>query len=236
VRGEISPAYARIGADDVAEVHRLMPDARIIFLIRHPIERAWSNAAERTAKRAYFTPTTENLTRYFGSDKTQRKSDYLATLDAWTSSYPPDQVFLGFFEDIHFHPRELLGRIQQFLGVEPTAGEQAEQRVNHGADDTMPLPMARFLAELYEEELAQVAARFGGYAAWWAYVAERLREETDEDGSVTHPFYDGRYWHEWLSEAGLGVNGTAGTPPLQSNVLSELDRQPGALPGVLADQ
>ena len=42
--GEITPAYSTLGPDDVRRVHRLVPDARIIFMMRNPVERVWSQA------------------------------------------------------------------------------------------------------------------------------------------------------------------------------------------------
>ena len=44
VRGEISPPYCRLKAWQVNRIAKLFPDLRIIFTLRHPIERAWSEA------------------------------------------------------------------------------------------------------------------------------------------------------------------------------------------------
>src|SRR5438067_1247995 len=44
VRGEISPVYARLKAWQVNRIAKLLPDLRIILTLRHPIERAWSQA------------------------------------------------------------------------------------------------------------------------------------------------------------------------------------------------
>src|SRR5438270_6678949 len=44
VRGEISPTYARLKAWQVNRIAKLLPDLRIILALRHPIERAWSQA------------------------------------------------------------------------------------------------------------------------------------------------------------------------------------------------
>jgi hypothetical protein len=233
VRGEISPGYSRIAPERVAEVHGLMPDAKIILLIRHPIERNWSNAVQRTSRRSYFAATPENLKAYFGAKGTAGKSDYLSALDVWSSHFPEEQIFVGFFEDIHFHPNGLLERIHAFLGVEPVpGGERVDERVNPGTQATIPLEMAGYLADLYRDELDQLAHRFGGYAAWWAFAADRLREDAEDDpgGAVTYPFYETPYWQEWLNAQGLANNGRAAVPPLQSNVLAALDRSASAAP------
>ena len=44
VAGEITPAYSALDRDGVARVHELMPEARIVFFMRNPIERVWSHA------------------------------------------------------------------------------------------------------------------------------------------------------------------------------------------------
>jgi hypothetical protein len=45
VGGEVTPAYARLAADAVALVHQTVPEARIIYLLRNPVQRMWSQAA-----------------------------------------------------------------------------------------------------------------------------------------------------------------------------------------------
>ncbi|MBA2714750.1 MAG: sulfotransferase, partial [Rubrobacteraceae bacterium] len=39
VSGEITPAYSVLGREEVAHVHGVMPDAKLIFFMRNPIER-----------------------------------------------------------------------------------------------------------------------------------------------------------------------------------------------------
>lgn len=40
--GEITPAYSTLNSSSVAHIHKLMPELKIIFMMRNPIERAWS--------------------------------------------------------------------------------------------------------------------------------------------------------------------------------------------------
>src|SRR5215207_5202714 len=41
VAGEATPDYAILDEEAIAHVHGLMPDAKIIFMMRNPIERPW---------------------------------------------------------------------------------------------------------------------------------------------------------------------------------------------------
>ena len=42
VCGEITPSYSILDNDDVARIKALNADMKLIFMIRNPIERAWS--------------------------------------------------------------------------------------------------------------------------------------------------------------------------------------------------
>src|SRR5262245_8764381 len=44
VEGEITPAYAILPPRQVAEIAATFPDLRLIYILRNPIDRAWSSA------------------------------------------------------------------------------------------------------------------------------------------------------------------------------------------------
>jgi len=43
ISGEISPAYSTLDVDDIKRVHSLVPDAKLIYIMRNPIDRTWSH-------------------------------------------------------------------------------------------------------------------------------------------------------------------------------------------------
>ena len=120
VVGEITPAYSTLGRESVARVYNLVPEAKLIFMMRNPIERAWSQAVmqfDKSGKQPKGSVRERKLQRNFESEGSRVRTDYLRTLEAWESYYPEDQIFAGFLEDISFFPAELLGRVYEFLGV-----------------------------------------------------------------------------------------------------------------------
>ena len=50
--GEVTPSYAVLDSEQVARARQLIPDARIVFLMRNPIERAWSHAMMEVRNRS----------------------------------------------------------------------------------------------------------------------------------------------------------------------------------------
>jgi hypothetical protein len=192
VVGETTPGYSIIGQDTVARVHRIMPEATIIFFMRNPIERAWSQAVMRFVKREGGVEhvTDEEIRERFEHRSSRLRTDYLRTLENWGAYYPPESIFVGFLEDIHFHPEGLLERVCDFLGVDPSfRPPKMDEKINARASDEMPTRVAVHLARLYLEDTRRLEERFGGYASLWRRCAEELLEDPPESDKVPYPLW-----------------------------------------------
>jgi hypothetical protein len=146
-------------------------------------------------------------------------------LATWGSELPPEQVFLAWFEDVHFRPQALLQSVYAFLGLSdpPTLPAGLEEPVWKGALQTMPLEHARFLAEQYAPALDELAERFGGHAAWWRHAAANLADGADGSDELVYPFYDSSLWPAYAEQESGDRDWI---PPLQSGALAQLSRAP----------
>jgi hypothetical protein len=204
--GEVTPQYSILEDDGVARIHRLMPDARIIFLIRNPVERLYAAsvwrlhlliARGRLKVQDLEATTEQQLFEGFDDPEIISETSYLRILQKWQRFYPADQIFVGFLEDIHFHPIRLLRNIYRFLGVDPSHAHRAlKRRVNARSPQQMPASAATHLARRYHEDLQHLSERFGGYASFWLYCAETLAEDPGE-GMVPYPLWNTWLWKEW---------------------------------------
>ena len=206
VTGEITPAYSLLEPNAIARVYEIMPQAKIIFMMRNPIERAWSQAVMQFSKaenRDITTVAERKRRRNLKSGGSRLRTDYLRTLGHWGSFYPEEQIFVGFLEDIHFFPEELLRRLYRFLGVDssfkpPGVG----QKIHSRSVGKMPANLATYLAGLYREEMVRLAERFGGYADFWLYCAERLLNDPPAEDYVPYPLWETPWWGAWTSGSG----------------------------------
>jgi hypothetical protein len=214
--GDMTPGYAMLSTRRVAHVRQLVPDVKIIFFLRNPIERAWSHAGMH-AQQGYVDPDVEAIRRHFRSAGSRRHTDYVQAIDTWSHAFPADQIFVGFNEDIRFHPRELLSRICDFLGTDdPGRWPYMTERVYGRSDATIPTSLAAELASIHSELIDELSRRFGGYADWWAYSRDRLALSSP-DGDLAFPLYDSSFWGDWLG---------SGPPRFQSDVLVRARRRP----------
>ena len=176
VCGEVTPAYSKLDADQVARIARLLPDARVLFLMRDPLDRAWSSARMSSDRRGLDLADEARWQSHFDNQRKLR-GDYLRTLRHWRAHYPPERFFVGFFEDVERRPEQLLLEAWSFLGVradEALLPKTLGKRFNASTAIEMPAQVERYLAELYIEDLRVLAAEFADPVATWLSRAERV--------------------------------------------------------------
>jgi len=216
VSGEITPAYSMLEPGVIAHIHEKLPWAKIVFLMRNPIERAWSQTVmqfEKSKKRAIDTVADTKLRRTFEREGSRLRTDYLRTLENWGAFYPEEQIFVGFLEDIYFFPEELLSRLYGFLGVDPSFRPPGmAQRVHSRSASQVPTKSIIYLARAYRDEITRLGEHFGGYASFWLYGAERLIEDPPNEKAIPYPLWESAIWDEWVD----GSRANSPRPQLQS--------------------
>lgn len=185
VKGEITPAYGILPIERIRFIHTIMPEVKPIFMMRNPIDRAWSQAVMDLVtrkKRKLADVTDAKFTAYLTSEPCIKRSDYLTILDNWISVFPREQLYIGFFEDIINRPRERLSDIFSHLGVSdevdwtrfpvnrvilPYAGPVD----GHQSSPAYMRPeIRRFLEQMYKPDIERLYERFGRPIAGWRGV------------------------------------------------------------------
>jgi hypothetical protein len=179
--GDICPGYARIDVEGVGEVHRRMPDARILYLLRDPISRSWSTSAMHFRKPGFgriAEYSDAEIEAHFTRRKTARHDDYLGNLASWSSHYGADRIFVGFFDDLVEDARAFLVSVLSFLGVDASPRAippDVASRVNAGEGEDIPERFARFLARHHYARICALDEHFSNrHTKRWRQRAERL--------------------------------------------------------------
>ncbi len=210
ITGEATPEYSILEEGGVARIHKLMPHAKVIFFMRNPVERPYSSAImhlRNLKEMGQKVDTTTNepfFESFFRQPTVASHTSYLRSLEKWRCFYPDEQIFIGFLEDIHFYPAQLLHRLYGFLGVDPSHAPEAKRcKINPGSQENMPIRLAAHLARTYYEDLQRLSARFGGYAYFWLYCAEKLTDGTLDKDEIPYPLWGSWLWEEWTKGSSL---------------------------------
>jgi len=160
IRGEATASYAAMDRDLIEEIHTLRPDAKVLMMVRHPVDRAWSHAGKdlvRNPGRSRADVPVEAWKTFFRDPYQIRCARYEENLANWRSIFPSSQVFVGTFEQVEEHPERLLGRVARFLGVsdDPRHVDPDLLRsvVNPTKGAGIPEELRTFLEALLAEEI-----------------------------------------------------------------------------------
>lgn len=120
IRGEATASYAAMDRDVLEEIAVLNPRMKVLMMVRHPVDRAWSHAKKdlvRNRGRRSEDVRDSEWKAFFRDPYQLRCARYEENLANWRACLGDDQVFVGTFEEVEESPAELLGRVTKFLGV-----------------------------------------------------------------------------------------------------------------------
>lgn len=124
--GEASTPYLH-DPGAAANAFEKVPAARIIAVLRHPVDRAYSqwlhlrhDGFETSADfETAWMLESEYKSRGWRSDfYLKERGLYAEQLERWLDYYPREQVLILFYEDWLNHPRETLGLVCKHLGID----------------------------------------------------------------------------------------------------------------------
>jgi len=175
VAGEITPAYATLDETVLRRIKGLNDNIKLIFVMRDPVERAWS-AVNNAAKKGIDASTVEKSIKRARESGAASRSAYGDTIRRLEAVFPASQVHYCFFEDLRDRPEALTSDLFSFLGVAPVPPTQVQlpQAVNVAAGSKpIPAEFSRTMARDYLPMVGDLCRRFDGPPHRW-----RARYET----------------------------------------------------------
>lgn len=142
LRGEGSNDYAN-GArfpDAAARMAAYKPDLKLIYILRHPVERiisAWIQM--RADSRDMVSPMLDGAVR----DQPEifvDQSLYWANLNRYRAHFPDAQIHIGFMEDLKTDPAGFFGGICDFLEIDPAPRIERPHQ-NQSSGKPLPTPL-----------------------------------------------------------------------------------------------
>jgi hypothetical protein len=182
IAGEATPRYAVIPRRKIAAICRRMPNLKIIYLLRDPIDRMWSDLAMFHDRRFGGEGTHQVIEAadsvFLKKSRNLQHSRYADNLRRWEEYFPRDQIFTGFLDEIASSPSTLLQRIFSFLGVDQNhspAEELMSGKINFADYPAVPENVAGQLAQSLIDDTKTLTERLAGSPATiWRQRMETL--------------------------------------------------------------
>ena len=175
IKGDKTPGYVKLSSFRIRFIRSILPDIRLIFFMRDPVERAWSHAVMNFVKldgrKIEDVPQSQFYSWFRGA---KEQGLYTEILDRWLSVFPEKQLYTGFYDDIPTEPVRVLREVCGHIGASDDVDwEEFPYRsvVNRGRGHGMPAAYREFLEDMYRDEKSALERRFGPLVSRWRAVA-----------------------------------------------------------------
>jgi len=173
-----------------ARARRHAPDAKIIVLLRHPVDRALGHWAERTRNGVETLPFAEAIRaeadRLRGEEQKMiddpsyvsfahqhrsyaDQSRYARGLSRWFEQFPRDQILVLRSEDLYADPAAVYGQTLDFLGLAPHE-PKAFAAWNMKAKDPIEPADRAFLEEALRADVSELEHLLGRSMQWEGFT------------------------------------------------------------------
>jgi hypothetical protein len=173
-QGEITPAYAFLGPGTIREIGAAVPDLRLFYSLRNPIDRAWSSALMelRHAEMTIDEASDQWFIDHFNSSGSRRRGDYAACLSHWQAVFPADRLHVILFDDLVARPGETLTRLAEHLRIDADVFRllpegELRKPVHAGSGQNLRPTLRRFLTAIYQPRIADLEKLLGRDFSHW---------------------------------------------------------------------
>ncbi len=135
VRGETSPSYSvhpfRPGVPK--RMHAVIPEARLIYLVRDPIDRIVSHYLHRVANHPHIGSFQQALVDPEQRPELTAYSRYWQQLEQYVECFPAEQILVVDSDELSEKCEQTMERIFGFLGVQARRSPEFHRRYNRAA-------------------------------------------------------------------------------------------------------
>ncbi len=140
--GEGSTSYLH-EEQSAGRIHHYAPEARLIAILREPVDRAWSHfhhsvRSGREPVGGFARAIHEEerrLAEGWGDPYAYKKKGFYAQqLRRYLEVFPREQLHVCLFDDLLNDPKSLLRKVFEFLGVDPDFEPDLSRKYNVGGD------------------------------------------------------------------------------------------------------
>ncbi|HLF62359.1 MAG TPA: glycosyltransferase [Saprospiraceae bacterium] len=166
--GEGSATYATgLSVEVIRFIYAVNPAIKIIFGVRHPVDRAWShmkmNMRNEPEKFAGLSEA-QKIKKAYSRRHILEAGMYSRHLATWRAVIPEEQLYIFNFDKLEKDPASLFSEVCQFLGVSVSAAllqsVESYGRMNTTSDQKIPRRITARLTKQYRNEINTLGQQY----------------------------------------------------------------------------
>ncbi|WBU52759.1 sulfotransferase [Paracoccus sp. SCSIO 75233] len=112
-----TPEYSTLPEKAVDEVATFLPNAKFIYLIRDPVDRAISQLRMNLSRHKTLPKTPEGYLAHLDDPVLDNHGDYATYIPRWQARFGPDRLLILPYGRIASDPAGLMREVEAFLGI-----------------------------------------------------------------------------------------------------------------------
>jgi len=170
--GDVTPNYALLPEETVSAICNELPEAKIIYFARDPIDRIWSQYCMVVDMLKWDAPAEfETFLTFAEKYEGMEHSRAVANAARWKEHAGTSRFSLFLFDDIQSDADDVRRRAIAFIGGDParksgTLGGQFNRKSNN-PKFPMPDDVRRYLIDTLGSDVKEAAREFRGAAEAW---------------------------------------------------------------------
>jgi hypothetical protein len=172
--GDITAPYAGVQEDAIAEVNAVIPEVKIVCLVREPISRLWSNVSMSYRGGRLERPLLDDppaLLDFIMKTPMYKFAFASRVANLWAENAPKVQFRPFLFDDIEGRPDKARRDILTYVGADPAkdSGTLAAGHNRKATSEKLTLTdeIRKVLVDHFADEVRECARLFGGRAKEW---------------------------------------------------------------------
>ena len=183
VSGDITPLYYQIPDQEIQHIRNILPDLKIIILLRNPIDRAWSkakmNLCQHQGKKLKDVSKDEFYNNF--AKEYEQLPSYISLIEKWNKYFPEQNIYIGYYDKLVTQPSQLFDEICNFLEISPNLfpankRDNLSAKVNKGVNINIPHEYFIHLSKMYSKCIKELASekRYRPYPELWLNAIDNL--------------------------------------------------------------
>ena len=199
ITGEISPTYSLLDDEQISHIKEVNQSVKILFIIRNPIDRAWSAIRFRVHKgfKNIDLNSSDDIINELKRKDNILLGNYKRTIDKYLKYFSPSQILICFYDAITYNPVSLMNNITSFLNITPFNKDNINnnKKINASPSRNIPPKVETYLFNQYSNKITELNKILGSYTYLWEkdifkhFNTEISLNEIKDYPTTMHPIY-----------------------------------------------
>ena len=159
---DVTPEYSTLPTEGLDFIARFLPDAKFVYLIRHPVDRAISQLKMNLTRAGRKPQTMEDWLAEAQDPVLLDRGDYETYVPPWNDRFGADRLMYLPFGRIAADPLRVMRQVESFFGLPPHEYRGLDAKVFAATSAlSVPDPVRAALRAKMEHQFTFLDAQFG---------------------------------------------------------------------------